>query len=50
MHSRFAKNAGTFNNDNLDYNERILAVIADLDLQEVSNYVAAKHNDLVLKG
>ncbi len=29
MHSRSAKNADTSNNDNMDYNERILAAIAD---------------------
>ena len=31
MHSRSAKNADTSNNENMDYNERILAAIADLD-------------------
>ncbi len=45
MHS---KNADTSNNDNMDYNERILAAIADLDSQEVPNYGAtAKKYDLV---
>lgn len=48
MHSRFAKNAHTFNSNKMDHNERILAVIADLNLQEVPNSGAtAKRYNLV---
>ena len=48
MHSRFAKNAYTFNSDIMDHNERILSAIADLNLQEVPNYGAtAKKYNLV---
>lgn len=42
------QDADTFNSDSMDHNERILAVIADLDSQGVPNYGAtAKNYDLV---
>lgn len=41
-------NAATFSDDNIDYNDRISAAIADLNLQEVPNYgTTAKKYGLV---